>query len=320
MNYSDQELGFILYNNRSVNGVVSNFIPKEIDGYKLIKIEEQLDWCKSIYEKNDKFIEIEKNQLDLNSNDINLTPDELSNLQEEILNSKLSDAEHNYLTKRGINEEVIKKYELRGLSNIINNDTLIKLNATCHPILKNILSDGIEGGGIIIPYIENNKLLNCAIRKLSDVGKLKYSLSCPDIDVWGIDDINVNDTWICEGLFDMMALRSINKKAISVSSAMWSGIQIYKLLEKNPKSINIFCDNDRVGLKTGCILKRFFTINEIETKTYISQSSKDASESIFEKKLKFEKDIIEIKITKEMINNKQDDSFNFLRYLKTRKF
>ena len=38
MKYTKEELGFILYNNRSVNGVVSNFIPK-INPIKLIRIE-----------------------------------------------------------------------------------------------------------------------------------------------------------------------------------------------------------------------------------------------------------------------------------------
>ncbi len=33
--YTIEELSFILYNNRSVNGVVKNFIPKDINPFKL---------------------------------------------------------------------------------------------------------------------------------------------------------------------------------------------------------------------------------------------------------------------------------------------
>ena len=50
-----EELGFILYNNRSVNGVVKNFIPNNIDPIKLIKIENVLEHFKNIF-KNEKFL------------------------------------------------------------------------------------------------------------------------------------------------------------------------------------------------------------------------------------------------------------------------
>lgn len=192
------------------------------------------------------------------------------------------------------------------------------LNATCHPVLKPILEDGLEDGGIIIPLFRDDLLINCAIRKLSDIGKLKYSLACPDIDVWGLDDIEGEEVWITEGLFDMMALRSIGLKSVSVSSAMWSGIQLYKLLEKKPKSIIIFCDNDNVGLKTGLILHKFFNINGIYNKTVISSGSKDASEHVFQNKLGLD-DIKDIRITMDMIDN-LEDNYNFIKYLKNRKF
>jgi len=100
---------------------------------------------------------------------------------------------------------------------------------------------------------------------------------------------------------------------------MWSGIQLYKLLEKSPKLINIFCDNDRVGLKTGLVLNKFFNLVGVESKTYHSKYCKDSSEHIFEKKLTVD-DFEELKITKRMIEDNGDNSFNFLRYLQKRKF
>ena len=41
--YTKEELGFILYNNRSVNGSVNNFIPNTINPFKLIKIEKEFE-------------------------------------------------------------------------------------------------------------------------------------------------------------------------------------------------------------------------------------------------------------------------------------
>lgn len=319
--YTNEEISFILYNNRSVNGVVVNFLPKDIDGYKLVKLEEKLEWCKSLYQNDQKFVEINKNELDLGGDDINVYKEDISKLTDIVLQSHydLSGVEYEYLINRGISDSIILEYKLGGLSNIKNKEDLVKLNATCHPLLSPILEDGIEGGGIIIPLFDNNNLLvNCAIRKISDIGKLKYSLACPDIPVWGLNDIENEEIWICEGLFDMMALRSCGKKAVSVSSAMWSGPQLYQLLEKKPSKINILSDNDQVGMRTSVILQKFFNINSINNETYLCPSSKDAAEHIFEKRMSVD-DIKECKITKDMIL-KEDQSFNFLKYLKNRQF
>jgi hypothetical protein len=321
MKWSNQDLAFILYNNRSVEGVVQHFFPKNVDPFKLMNLEKKLDWSKYFYENNQRFVEIESNRLNLDGDDVIIKPEDIDSLTEIVLQShnELSGFELKYLLNRGITQDIINQYKIGGLSSIKDYNHLVILNATCHPVLKPVLEDGIEGGGIIIPLFENDKLINCAIRKLSDIGKLKYSLACPDIPVWGLDDINEGDEiWICEGLFDMMALRGDGKKAVSVSSAMWSGPQLYFLLEKNPGLINILCDKDQVGMKTGAILTRFFNVEGFKSKTWICKSGKDAAEVIFEKKIGMV-DIEIISITKEMIG-KQDDSFNFLKYLENRKF
>lgn len=322
MSYTKHELTFILFNNRSVEGVVKNFIcDYQIDGYKLIKLEQKLDWCKRIYEKDQKFVEIDIRELDINSVDIEVKPEDISNVQDQIISAhiNLSGLEYNYLKNRGISDDIIKEWKIGGLSNITNIKALESINATCHPVLKPILEDGLEGGGIIIPLFDNNRIANVAIRKLSDVGKLKYSLAVPDLPVWGLDDINPGDQiWICEGLFDMMALRKEGVKAASVSSAMWSGPQLYQLLQRQPYQINILADNDQVGKRTAKILQRFFNLSGINSRTYLCPDSKDAAEHIFEKKRTLS-EIKEIEITKEMIQE-EDQSFNFLKYLKNRTF
>lgn len=322
MKYSIEQLGFILYNNRSVEGVVKNFLDNKINALILIDIEKKFDWCKSIYANLEKMVEVDLSLLDPNGEDIIIKPNDLNELTETIKSNigNFSNSEIDFLKKRKITDDIIENSNMLGLSNIKDYRSLIILGATCHPILKPLIKDGIEEGGIIFPLFEDNKLTNCAIRRISDIGKLKYTLAVPDTPVWGLDDIDIDEEiWITEGLFDMYTLRSLGFKAVSPSSAMWSGIQLYKLLEKKPKKINIFCDNDRVGLKTGLVLKKFFNLMLIESQTYYSPNCKDVSEHILEKNYDFS-EIKNININRKMIEDKNDNSFDFLKHLQKRKF
>jgi hypothetical protein len=317
MKYTAEELSFILYNNRSINGVVKNFIKADWNWTMISDIEMKMEYYNSIF--NQRYVEIQKKEILETEEDIIIYPNAIQNLKDKILlaHKNLCGIEKEYLINRGINDNIISKWKLGGLSTITNYSDLKILNATVHPILKNLIEDGIEGGGIIIPLFESGRLINCAIRKISDVGKLKYSLACPDIDIWGIEDVKGKDIWITEGLFDMMAMNSIGLKSVSVSSAMWSGIQLYKLIESNPNSINIFCDNDNVGLRTGYILSKILNVYGIETKTFISECCKDASEMIFEKKMGLI--INEVEIDEKLIN-KYPDNFDIVNYIKNRNF
>jgi 5S rRNA maturation endonuclease (ribonuclease M5) len=319
MNYTNEELAYILYNNRSVKGVVRNFLPKDIDTKILLEVEKKLNWVKKIYNNFERFIEIDKSKLNLVAEDYKLESDDISGLSTQIFNNvgKFSNTESQFLKSRGITEDIINQYSLSGVSFIQDHDILNKLNFSLHPLLNTFLDPNYPKEGIIIPLFEGDILKNCAIRKISSVGKLKYSLAIPDIDVWGLEN-EKNEVWICEGLFDMMALKSIGLKVVSVSSAMWSSIQLYRLLESKPSSINILCDNDQVGWKTGAILSKFFNLYGIRNQTWHCKSGKDAAEIIFEKKLDFS-DIEPLSITKEMLSF-QDSSFNFLQYLVNREF
>ncbi len=318
MNYSKEELAYILYNNRSINGVVSNFLPKDIDLQILLQIERKLNWCKKLFGQYERFIEIDKSKIDTGTEDIQLSREDLEYIQESVDSTigKFSNIEQKFLYERGITDEVLSKHKLGGLSFIQDHDILVKLNASLHPLLHNIINPDLDTNGILIPLYKNDKLVNCAIRRISDEGKMKYNLTVPDIDVWGLS--NSDEVWICEGLFDMMALQTKGLNAISVSSAMWSTIQLYKLLETKPKVINILCDNDQVGYKTGAILNKFFNLYGIRNQTWVCQNGKDAAEIIFEKKLDLD-DITPVSITKEMLG-KQDLSFDFLKYLTGRTF
>lgn len=79
-----------------------------------------------------------------------------------------------------------------------------------------------------------------------------------------------------------------------------------------PSKINIFSDNDEVGLRTSAILNDFFKSYGLLSEIFISNESKDASEHFFERKLSIsDLEMIDIK-PDSLIKN--DDSFNFLNH------
>lgn len=321
MKYTIPELAFILYNNRSIE-CVSNFLEDDINPHYLVKIEKKFDWCKGLFENVDKQIEINASQLDMNGEDIIITPVDIESLTSKFKekSGKLSDNERNYLHQRNITDEVIERFHITGLSQFTDENDLRIIGARCHPVLSPVISDGIEEGGIIIPLFENDTFKNCAIRKLSDIGKLKYTLAVPDVPVWGLHDVEKGDEiYITEGIFDMIALRERGVKAVTVSSAMWSGIQLYKLIIKRPGHINIIADNDKVGYKVAITLQKFFNLEKISNSILCSNDHKDMAEHIFENNKSID-ELKEIHITREMIETKEDMSFDFLKYLQTRTF
>jgi hypothetical protein len=319
--YTNEELGFILYNNRSIKGVVSNFLPK-LNPIKLTKIENQFSKCKEMFNNDNRMVEIDINELDIQADDVIVTSEELASLTDLITENigLLSSKEFDYLENRGFGEKTILDWNILGLSNIKEIRHHEILGSTCHPVLKNIMTDGIENGGILIPLFKDGVLVNCAVRKINSSKSLKYSLSCPDTPVWGLDKFeNGKEIWIAEGIFDMMALFNLGKKSVSCSSGMWSGLQLYQVLEKEPSSIVVFADNDSVGLRTSAILKEFFTINHIPTRIVISKIAKDPAEHYFQKNQSLD-NLMEIDVTLDMIEDHKDDVFNFLRHMKNRNY
>ena len=319
--YNNEELGFILYNNRSVKGVVSNFLPK-FNPMKLMKIESQFSKCKEMFNNDNRMVEINIDELDTEVEDIIITPDDLASLTDLIKENigSLNTNEFEYLENRGFGEKTILDWDILGLSNIKEMRHHEILGSTCHPVLKKIMIDGIENGGILIPLFEDDVLVNCSVRKINSSKSLKYSLACPDIPVWGLDRFGKGqEIWITEGIFDMMAIFNLGKKSVSCSSGMWSGLQLYKVLEKEPSSIVVFADNDSVGLRTSAILKEFFTMNHIPTRIVISRIAKDPAEHYFQKNQTLD-NLLEIDVTLDMIEEHKDDVFNFLRHMKNRKY
>ncbi len=323
--YTKEDLGFILYNNRSVKGVVNNFMPNYFNQFKLIEIEKIFLEIKEKY-LNNKMVEVDISELNINAPDEIVTLNQLEGVTDEIKYNVglFNPIEYEYLLNRGISDSIIRGWQLLGLSSIKERETLRRIGATCHPVLKKFLDDGIENGGIVIPLFKDGKLVNCATRKISiensDSKTLKYSLACPDLPVWGIDDIDRGkEIWITEGIFDMIALREMNRNSVTCSSGMWTGPQLYQVIDKNPSNIVIVSDNDEVGMRTSAILKEFFERYNISVIVMMSKYAKDPSEHYFEMSKNIE-DFEEVEITNEMILSKNDNSFNFIKHLKNRTF
>jgi 5S rRNA maturation endonuclease (ribonuclease M5) len=313
---SNREINYIVYNNRSMK-LVENFLPKVILE-DFLELENRFKFFQSLYKQVFEF-KIDESELNLNVDDVIYDISDINKLKNKILHSnhKIKDSiEYSYLKKRNIPEHIISK--LATLSSNYSDNDLKHMGATLHPMLSGIFNSQIKEGIIFPLFNEKDELINIAIRRFED-GPMKYSLAVPDIDIWGLNDSD--EYWICEGIFDYYALLELGLNAITVSSASWSSIQLYKLISKKPKTINIFADYDYTGLRTAAILRRFFRSYGIEVKIFISESCKDASEHVFEKGLgidNFEETII----THEMLNEIEpleiDKTKDYLHYLKNR--
>jgi hypothetical protein len=318
MKYSKKDINFILYNNRS-SELVKKFIPRNFDPFRIIEIENIINRVQQSLLDLTSPIEIELKELILDSVDILFEKSDLEKWTDFIKANlgKFSEKEREFLEKRGVPINV--QSGLIGLS-LFPKESHIEIGATCHPMLSKILLDGLEGGGIVFPHWTNDKLSNIAIRKCDDIGKLKYTLAIPDLPVWGIDDINEGDeVWICEGIFDMLALQERGIKAVSVSSAMWSSLQLYQILDKKPGCIVLVSDNDRIGYMVALKLSKIFNIFKIPNLTIHTTKGKDMSEYFWELGGNGE-DLEHINITRDLIGKSPDNSFNIINYWMNRKF
>lgn len=317
MKFNLKHKGFTVYNNRSLE-VVKMFVNwNTIDIPFLNDIEAKMEEIQNEYQP-ERFVELDDSELNLSCNDIIYGKKSLSKQTSKFLSTEISPDAYSWLLKRGITWEIIEKYKLNSSSNFEDDSNFLDvIGYTVHPLLNKILDYDQES--ILIPLFEKGKLVNCAVRRIGEQGKIKYSLACPDVSVWGLEEMSKgDDVWTTEGIFDMMALNEVGPKALSVSSAMWSGLQLYFLLKKEPNSVTIFSDNDCTGLRCSKILQEFFSLYGLNSKTFISNSCKDPSEHFFEKDLSW-RDVKEVNITKKMIIDNRDNSFDFLQYMKNRK-
>ena len=132
MKYTIEELGFILYNNRSVNGVVKNFLPTDINPFEIIKIEKILDKVKENFSSDNRMVEVNINELNSTADDVIVTPKDLENLTDLIIENigHFNQDEFEYLIGRGIGEQTILEYKLLGLSSIIDLEHLKMIGAS----------------------------------------------------------------------------------------------------------------------------------------------------------------------------------------------
>lgn len=316
MSYTIEQLNHIIYNNRSYEGVVKNFMPKlEIHELQLLlEIGKQLKFVNKIVNKNSSII-IDKEKIDLDAPDIEMFPEQLENIK--ISSRNFNEVELALLKKKGIPNYIIDQYDISPLSQLKDLETLKIIGVTTHPTLKRLLGDGISDG-LIVPLYNGSKLINTIFRKTNELTRLKYGMSVPSLNFWGDEILEGDEIWLCEGSFDMMALRDQGKKSISAGSCTLNDFQYYKIISKRPKMINIFTDNDVSGYRSALKSHKIFGLNGIESNVFSSTKAKDAAEHFFELGLDWSA-VDEICITLEMIN-RDDNILDFLKYLEERKF
>ena len=298
-----KEIDFILFNNRSKNFVL-NFIPKDLDLKLILDIEDRLKWVKrNITNRN---IIVQKDKLDLTQKDIILSQTDISNLKEIVNNSSLNEIELDFLHNRGITDNIIQKWNIRGISNIPN-EYLDTIGWHPHPIMIDALNYEDDKLGIIIPF-QNNYIL----RRINTTAKLKYNLTIPDIDIFGN---LVDGCFIVEGVFDMIWMGELGHNTITCSSPTLSSLQIYKLIKSGIKNINILFDNDVVGIRSSYVLKRVLGYYGIDAKTFITDGFKDPDEMVRGGSFNLK----EIEITLDMVKDLKGD-FDYLKYLNDRIF
>jgi hypothetical protein len=314
--YTVEQINHIIYNNRTFEGVVKNFMPKlELKELSLLlEIGNQVKFANKIVNRDASII-IDKEKLDLDLPDIEVYPQELENIK--ISSRDFNSNELELIKRKKIPQHIIEQYDISPLSQFNDLKILKILGVLTHPILKRLLGDGISDG-LIIPLYKESKLINAVFRKTNDITKLKYGISVPSLNFWGDQDYQNDEVWLCEGLFDMMALRDKNIKAISASSCALNDYQYFQIIKNRPKLVNIFTDNDVSGYRSSMKTQKVLGLNGIQTKIYSSKIAKDAAEHFFEKDSEWSQ-VEEIHITKDMIDRK-DNRVDFLKYLEGRKF
>ena len=294
--YTTEQINHIIYNNRTYEGVVKNFMPKLDfrDVRLLLEIDKQLKFVNKIVNKNTSII-IDSKRLELDKPDFELLPHQLRGIK--VSSRAFDNQELELLEKKKIPKDIIDQYDISPLSQL-DLQTLELLGVKTHPIMERLIGDGI-GSGLIIPLYKNGKLINSVFRKTESLTKLKYGITVPSLDLWG--DEEYEEVWLCEGLFDMMALRDQGKKCISPSSCSLNDFQYFRIIKNAPKIINIFTDKDISGYRSALKSQKMFGLNRIPSRIYCSDTSKDAAEHFFERRDGWDK-IREIRITPEMMN------------------
>ena len=327
MKYTVEQINHIVYNNRSYEGVTKNFTKKltlpELN--LLLEIGNKIKFINKIVNKED-FIIIDKEKLNLNSTDIEMYPHQLENIK--VSSRNFSDIERRLLDKKNIPNHIIEKYDISPISQFKDIETLKILGVTSHPMIEGLLGDGVSDG-LIIPLYNDGKLVNSVFRKTNELydkmdnipakfGGNKYGISVPSLDLWGDEILEGDEIWLCEGLFDMMALRDQGKRCVSASSCSLNDFQYFKIVKNKPKLVNIFTDNDVPGYRSAMKSQKLFGLNGIECRVYSSLKAKDAGEHFFQLELDWSS-ITEIRITSDMIN-RECQTIDFLKYLEEKKF
>jgi hypothetical protein len=222
------------------------------------------------------------------------------NILEKLYNQLKVITESKWLNNRGINNY----YDISHTDFLdLTQQEMLDLYVIPHDyLIKKFGLRKVEG--LVFPDIQNGKFYGICIRNTSDdlewVAHTKFTMSNFGFFVYGIDDIDDNnETYLCEGVFDVLAYRSIGKQAICFASAYPTTYQMARI--NRIKNLVISMDNDFYGWCGAYLLSKVMNIKKIVLSKY-----KDPCETIIDNKCNEFQNVSCYEIEKLIINNIDD--------------
>lgn len=183
----------------------------------------------------------------------------LQNISDRILSNTCTDEHKAWLLTRNITDKEIEKYHISSVENLSNKKVINSRINIFTRTLANIPNEYING--IIFPCIKNNSVFNIIIRNIDDTSVyIKFSNCCPEAVFFNIDHLYIpnNTVYLCEGVFDAIAIEQQGHNAVAFSSGVPYIEQLTIILILTMKynlKLKLMFDNDVVGRKISYIIK-----------------------------------------------------------------
>lgn len=268
------------------------------DAIEFVKLIENLTSRKEAIKKIAQDFNIELPNIYQNKNyKENLLLKKASHLYNKILTSTKSGSNaYKYLKERGINDDLIKEFNLGFVNEEANNilnalieeDSDLNISKEDFKKIKSLYLEKIDDGKVtsyfkdrlVIPVLnEDNQIVGFVGRLINSQKEFKY-LNSKDSDIFKRQDLvfnlgkakaNLNknkELIIVEGLFDVISLYKVGyKNVVATFGTQVSNNQIRKIINVS-KNLIIFFDGDKAGLKG--TLELFTKIKKIDESVKIN--------------------------------------------------
>lgn len=183
-----------------------------------------------------------------------------------LLHNELSNQNKESLLKRGLTEEEIKKYHISSVSKL-DESIKQKINAKVNIFTRTLAKTNEYLDGVIFPCIYDAEIFNVIIRNLDEktIPYIKFSNCCPPAVFFNIYHLyHEQEVYLCEGVFDAIALERLGYNAVAFSAGCPYLEQLALLLSicKGQVKLKLMFDNDSVGRKISFIIKNLYENSE----------------------------------------------------------